>query len=195
MKKSILIPCLLWLVGCMPSPPMTVKPESGEQVVGDRLTVTLDGSWNHIYVPGQTADHWTIEGLPIDDLQIYSGIKDGQAIHPVVRGSSATPIVFHSTMQPDEIVSLFEGMLTRDGSTFQLVKSEPATFGGAKGYHFEFKVVRKVDSVELSGVGYGAVSNGELFSIVYVAPRMTFFGRYRDRVENIARGVRIKGAT
>ena len=193
MKKTILIPCLLWLAGCV-TPPTPVKPESGEQLVGDRLTITLDGSWNHIIAgPAQPADHWTMEGLPIDDLQIYSGIKDGQAIHPVVRGSSAKPMVFHSTMQPDEIVSLFEGMLTRDGSTFQLVKSEPATFGGIKGYHFEFKVVRKVDSVELSGLGYGAVSNGELFSIVYTAPRMTFFGRYQARVEGIAQGARIKG--
>jgi hypothetical protein len=194
MKKYPLILCFAWLAGCV-TPPTPVKPESGEQVVGDRLTVTLDGAWNHIYVPGQTAEHWTMEGLPIDDLQIYSGIKDGQAIHPVVSGSSAKPFVFHSAMQPDEIVSLFEGMLTRDGSTFQLVKSEPAMFGGAKGYHFEFKVVRKVDSVELSGVGYGAVSNGELFSMVYIAPRMTFFGRYQGRVDNIAHGARIKGAT
>ncbi|HET7765187.1 MAG TPA: hypothetical protein VFK92_08850 [Burkholderiales bacterium] len=192
MRKYILVPCFLWLAGCA-TPPTPVKPDSGEQLVGDRLTVTLDGSWNHIYIPGQAAEHWTMEGLPIDDLQIYSGIKDGQAMQPVARGSSATPAVFHSTMQPDEIVSLFESMLTRDGSTFQLVKSEPATFGGAKGYHFEFKVVRKVDSVELSGVGYGAVSNGELFSIVYIAPRMTFFGRYQARVENIAQGARIKG--
>ena len=134
-----------------------------------------------------------MEGLPIDDLQVYSGIKDGQAIHPIVSSSSEKPFVFHSTMLPDEIVSLFEGMLTRDGSTFQLTKSEPATFGGIKGYHFEFKLVRKVDSVELSGLAYGAVSNGDLFSIVYMAPRMAFFARYQERVESIVRVAKIRG--
>jgi hypothetical protein len=187
MKKYLLVPFAFWLAGCVPPP--VVKMDSGERPVGERLTVTLDGSWNSIRVQGPV-QHWTQEGLPIDDLQIYSGIKDGEAIHAV--SGSAKPFVFHSAMRPDEIVSLFEGMLTRDGSTFQLTKSEPATFAGVKGYHFEFKIVRKVDSVELAGLAYGAVSNGELFSVVYMAPRMTFFARYQGRVENIVRDARIK---
>ena len=191
MKKYLLMPLVVWLAACVTPP--SVMSESGEQLIGDRLVITLDGSWNHVTGgPVQAAQHWTMEGLPIDDLQVYSGIKDGEAIHSV-SGNSSKPFVFHSAMQPDEIISLFEGMLSRDGSTFQLTKSEPAMFGGIKGYHFEFKVVRKIDSVELAGLGYGAVSNGELFSIVYVAPRMTFFGRHEARVENIARGARIKG--
>jgi hypothetical protein len=129
--------------------------------------------------------------MPLDDLFVYSGIKDGEAIHAVT-SSSTQPFLFHSTMRSDEIISLFEGMLTRDGSTFELKKSEPATFGGVKGYHFEFKLVRKVDGVELAGLGYGAVNQGELFSIVYVAARMTFFAKHQERVENIVRGAKIK---
>jgi hypothetical protein len=188
MKKYLLLPFALWLTGCV-TPVMTMQ--SGEQGVGDRLVITLDGSWNRVRSTGP-AQQWTMEGLPIDDLYVYSGLKDGEAIHALGRGSSR-PFVFRSTMRPDEIISLFEGMLTRDGSKFQLTKSEPATFGGAKGYHFEFKLVRKVDGVELSGLGYGAVSNGELFAIVYLAPRLTFFARHQARVESIARGAVIKG--
>jgi len=187
MKKYLLLPFVLWLAGCV-TPVMTMQ--SGEQPVGDRLVIALDGSWNRIKTTGP-AQQWTMEGLPIDDLMIYSGLKDGEAIHAI--SGSAKPFVFHSVMLPDEIISLFEGMLTRDGSTFQLTKSEPATFGGVKGYHFEFKLVRKVDSVELTGLGYGAVSNGELFSVVYVAPRITFFARHQGRVENMVRGAQIKG--
>jgi hypothetical protein len=189
MKKYLLLPFALWLAGCV-TPVMTMQ--SGEQPVGERLVVTLDGSWNRVKSTGP-AEHWTMEGMPIDDLLVYSGLKDGEAIHAVSSSSSSKPFVFRSSMQPDEIISLFEGMLTRDGSTFQLTKSEPATFGGAKGYRFEFKLVRKVDSVELLGLGYGAVSNGELFSIVYVAPKMTFFSQHQGQVENIAHGARIKG--
>ena len=187
MKKYLLLPFALWFAGCV-TPAVTSL--SGEQAIGDRLVITLDGSWNRIRTNGP-AQQWTMEGLPIDDLYVYSGIKDGEAIHQV--SGSAKPFVFHSTMRSDEIVSLFEGMLARDGSTFELTKSEPASFGGIKGYHFEFKLVRKVDGVELAGLGYGAVSNGELFSIVYLAPRMTFFARHQSRVESIARDARIKG--
>ena len=192
MKKYLLVPLVLWLAGCVPPP---VKMESGEQALGDRFIITMDESWNRINVPGP-AQHWTMDGLPIDDLQIYSGIKDGEAIQTT--GDSRNPgqpFVFHSAMRADEIISLFEGALSRDGSTFQLTKSEPATFGGVKGYHFEFKLVRKIDGVELSGLGYGAVSNGELFSVVYLAPRMTFFARHQASVESIVSGARINVAS
>jgi hypothetical protein len=188
MKKYLLLPLVLCVAACA-TPFVTVQ--TGEQPVGDRLVIQLDGSWNRIKTNGP-AQQWTLEGLPLDDLFVYSGIKDGEAIHAVTN-SSAKPFLFHSTMRSDEIISLFEGMLTRDGSTFELKKSEPATFGGVKGYRFEFKLVRKVDGVEIAGLGYGAVSNGELFSIVYVAPRMTFFAKHQESVENIVRGAKIKG--
>jgi hypothetical protein len=95
-------------------------------------------------------------------------------------------------MHADQVVALFEGMLTRDGSTFKLVKLEPAAFGGEKGYRFEYALVRRGDGVQLSGIGYAAVSRSELFALVYQAPRMTFFSRHKDRVEGIARSARLK---
>jgi hypothetical protein len=95
-------------------------------------------------------------------------------------------------MQPDEIVSMFEGMLTRDGSRFTLVKLEPSPFGTGKGFRFEFELIRKLNSVRLLGIGYGAVSKGELFSIVYFAPRMTFFPRHISQVEKIGASARVK---
>jgi hypothetical protein len=49
-----------------------------------------------------------------------------------------------------------------------------------------------VDNVQLSGIGYGSVSKGELFAIVYLAPRLTFFSRHQGRVEQIARDARLK---
>ena len=87
---------------------------------------------------------------------------------------------------------LFRSVLALDGSQFQLTKLEPATFGGGKGFHFEYSLMRKVDGVTLSGMGYATVSKGELFALVYQAPRLTFFSRHKDRVEQIARSARVK---
>jgi hypothetical protein len=95
-------------------------------------------------------------------------------------------------MQPDQIVAMFEGMLTRDGSSFKLVKLEPATFGGEKGFRFEYSLIRRVDNVQLAGMGYAAVSKGELFALLYSAPRLTFFSRHQGRVDQIARSARLK---
>ena len=180
--------CLVVLAGCA----SVAKIDSGERTVGDRLVLTLDGAWNQVSAPNMgPAQVWTMEGLPIDQLLVYSGLKDGQAVHAESGGSQKKSFVFRSTMQADEIAALFEGMLTRDGSAFKLVKLEPAAFG-EKGFRFEYALTRKVDSVQLRGFGYACVSKGELFAILYQAPRLTYFSRYQGRVEQIARGAHLK---
>jgi len=188
MRKLLVVFALVALSGCA-----TVnKMESGNQNIGERMSLTLEGAWNHVALPGQgPGQTWTMEGLPVDTLLIYSGLKDGEAIHRPNAGGQKS-FNFRATMQPDEIVGLFEGFLALDGSQFQLTKLEPATFGGEKGFHFEYQLVRKLDGVTLSGMGYGTVSKRELFALVYQAPRLTFFSRHKDRVEQIARSARVK---
>jgi hypothetical protein len=197
MKKLLLLLLLCSLAACVSA----VKVESGERAVGERLVFNIDGAWNQINAPGiGPAQIWTMEGLPVDQLLVYSGIKDGEAISASgvnVAGNSSDSarksFNFRSSMQPDEIVSLFEGMLTRDGSTFKLDKLEPAKFGGGRGFRFDYSVTRKIDSVQLSGIGYATVDKGQLFAIVYLAPRLTFFPRHKAKVEQIAQSAKLKG--
>lgn len=174
------------------APVQTRKVESGERTIGDRLVVNLDGAWNHVSAPNMgPAQTWTMEGLPVDQLLVYSGIKDGEAVHAQASGSQRKSFSFRSDMQPDEIVAMFEGMFTRDGSTFKLAKLEPSGFGGGKGMRFEYALVRKVDGVQLSGMGFATVSGGELFAMIYMAPRLGFFSRHEARVEQIARSAKV----
>jgi hypothetical protein len=171
------------------------KVESGQQTIGGRLTVHLDGAWNRISAPGLgPAETWTMEGLPVDQLSIFSGLKDGEAIHDENRGGATRlkSFQFRSAMQPEDIAALFEGAYTRDGSRFNLLKLEPVTFGGIKGIMFDYALTRKIDNVQLSGVGYVAISRGELFAIVYSAPRLTFFSRHIAKVEQISASARIR---
>ena len=169
------------------------KVETGQRTVGERLSLTLEGQWNHVSLPNiGPAEIWTMEGLPIDQLRIYSGVKDGTAIDPTGPGADKKPINFRSSMRPDEIVGMFEAAVARDNSTFKLEKLEPVNFGGQRGFRFEFTFTRKLDGVVNSGFGYGAVNKGELFGLLYVAPRLSFFPRHKDRVEQIARSASIK---
>ena len=193
MRRLLLILIAFELTGCAAVTKID-KVESGQQKVGTRLEVTLDGAWNH-FQSAQTAPAsiWTMEGLPVDELRVYAGIKDGETIDagaPAVQG--VTKIPFRAGMQPDEIVGMFEGLYTRGGSSFKLDKLEPWSFGGEKGFRFEYTLTRKVDGVTLSGIGYSTVSKGELFALLYQAPRLTFFARHKDRVEQIARSARVK---
>jgi len=189
MKRLLAALAIAALVGCA----SVNKIESGDQNIGGRMSVHLEGAWNHVSAPGMgPAQTWTMEGLPVDQLLIYSGLRDGEAVH-AGGGGAAKSFSFRSTMQPDEVVTMFEGMLTRDGSSFKLAKLEPISFGGERGFRFEYALTRKEDNVVLSGVGYGTVNKGELFALLYFAPRLTFFDRHRGRVEQIARSARVKG--
>src|SRR5919204_549274 len=139
MKALVAALVVLALAGCA----TVQKVDSGEQSAGERLLVSLKGPWNRVSVPGMgPAQIWTMEGLPIDQLRIYSGIKNDEALAKAAPGSGRKDFVFRSSMQPDEIVSLFEGTFTRDGSSFKLTKLEPTPFGGGKGFRFEYTLIR-----------------------------------------------------
>ncbi len=189
MRALLIAFVLLTVAGCA----SVAKVESGEQAIGERLVIHLEGAWNHVKGPGAgPAQIWTMEGLPVDQLLIYSGVKNGDAIHEPDNSGKRKNFSFRADMQPDDVVAMFEGMFTRDGSTFKLAKLEPSSFGGQKGFRFEYLVTRKVDNVQLSGVGYGTVSKGELFALVYAAPRLGFFSRHQQKVEQIARSAKVK---
>lgn len=189
MKSLLSLFLVAVLAGC--TTVATKKVASGDNTVGERLQVSIEGAWNHITVPNMgPAQIWTMEGLPVDQLRIYSGVKDGEVIHDT-RNTNLKSFSFRSSMQSDELVSMFEGMLTRDGSTFQVTKVEPSGFGGGKGVRFEYAMVTKEDSLPLSGVGFATVNNGELFALLYSAPRLGFFPRHQARVEQIARSAKI----
>jgi hypothetical protein len=185
---------MLILAGVLAACATVSNIETGEQTIGERMLVTLEGPWNQLNVSGLgPALVWTMEGLPVDQLLVYSGIKNEDKVAAAAPGSAAgKDFLFRSSMQPDEIVALFEGMLTRDGSQFRLAKLEPVSFGGEKGFRFEYSLVRRRDNAQLSGVGFGTVSKGELFALLYHAPRLTFFPRHQPRVEQIARSARVK---
>jgi hypothetical protein len=167
---------------------------TGDVTLRERLTVTVDKAWNQFERGvGDNTPTWTQDGITVDALRFHVALKDGALIAPTPSEPKGTkPLAFRSTMQPAEIVGLFEAAFTRDGSTFQLERLTPQTFAGHPGFRFDFSAVRKYDEVRLKGVGWGTVRNGELFVISYTAPRLSFFDRHLASAEAIAKSARIK---
>lgn len=170
------------------------KVATGDTVLKNRLVVKVDTAWNQ-FDRGTDDDTptWTVEGITVDALKFYVGVKEGEAIAPPAPGQKGgVPLTFHAGMQPGDVVGLYQSLLTRDGSSFTLDKLEPAEFVGAKGFRFEYSVVRKTDDVRLRGVGYGAIRNGELFAITYSAPRLGFFAKHATQAEVLAKSARVR---
>lgn len=189
MKNILFVVLVAVLAGCG----SVRKVESGTVSVGERLTLHIEGNWNHLDFPGiRPAQLWTMEGVTVDELLIYAGIVDGQAMHPQPGANvKKQNVVFRSNMPLEEVVSMFESLLTRDQSAFKLTKVAPYPFAGKKGIRFEYERIRKTDSVVQNGIGFGAIDKGELFAMIYQAPRLTFFPRHKARVESIAKSVAV----
>jgi hypothetical protein len=192
MRRVFIVMVAALVAGCA----AMSKVEPGQQVVSDRLMVDLDGPWNRFNrsgLAGLDVPTWTVEGFTVDRLQFFVAIKDGEPIADRPKGArEQRPLTFHASMKAHEIVALFEGLYTQDGSTFTLDGIEPVSFVGGPGFKFSYTLVRRADDVKLSGVGYGAVQNAELTAIVYSAPRLGFFPRYRAQIEKMALGARLK---
>lgn len=180
----------LVLAGCA----QVTKVASGETVLKNRLSVTVTTPWNQFERGmGDNTPVWTIDGITVDALQFYVGLKDGELIAPTPsEPKGVLPLAFKASMQPADVVALYQGLWTRDGSSFTLDKLEPAEFAGQPGFRFEYQLVRKLDDVRLRGVGWGAVRNGELFLINYSAPRLGFFPRGIGQVEALVKTARLK---
>lgn len=171
-----------------------VQVSAGDVTVREKLTVTVDKPWNQFERGlGDNTPTWTQEGINVDALRFYVGIKDGELIAPTPpQDKAAKPLTFKSGMQPTEIVALYESLFSRDGSQFKLDRLSPDTFAGGPGFRFEFTSVRKTDEVTLRGVGWGAVKDGQLHLILFTAPRLAFFPRHAASAEAIARSARVR---
>jgi hypothetical protein len=167
------------------------KVEAGDQAAGD-LRFTANAGWNKISLKFGPAEQWSREGIFIDRLTIYSGVENDQTIHPLVNGDKSKPIKFSSQMKADQLVAMFEQLYRRDGSDFTLQKTEQADFAGKKAVRFEYQVIRKQANVRLLGLGYAVVENGKLYSMLYQAPRLTFFSREKQAVEQMMATAKLK---
>jgi hypothetical protein len=177
------------------APFQVARVPAGETLVGGRLQMQLDGPWNSLgTLVLSTATTWTVDGVTVDSLQFFVGIKDGEVVAPGQPGAKAQqPLTFKASMAPHEVVALYQTLWTRDGSSFTLDRLEPADFLGGKGFRFDYTLLRKADDVRLAGFGYALVKDKELFVIHYSAPRLGFFPRYRAQVERMALAARLKG--
>jgi hypothetical protein len=179
----------------------TISKVEGEQAVGERMTVQVTEAWNKVEFPGskQPFEIWTQEGVFLDQLRFWPGIKPGQAL--VVLPSSATPAgqkaprvpTYATGMSPDQLVALFEILYSNDGSAVTVTRVEPAVFAGATGVRFQFTIARKSDDLQLGGAGWVVVRGGELYAATFTAPNLAFWPKLLPKAEAVVKTAQIRG--
>jgi hypothetical protein len=201
MKKIVLaLLTVAALSGCM-----SVARMHGEQAVQGKLVVTVSEAWNKVHDPGDIDpfETWTREGLPLDHLRFWGGLKAGDALmtRPMVylrnedQRRQRVP-TFRAGLPPEKLVSLFEELYANSGAV-TVTKMDPVVFAGRKGVRFEFTLARRADDLTMRGVGWVAVkpdaANGdELYAATFVAPKLAFFDRLLPSAEAVVKTARIR---
>jgi len=192
-RRLLLVGLLAFLAGCAQVSKVAAVAD-GTVTVRDRLVVVVPDEWNQFERgPNPQATTWTHEGIFVDALTFWVGLKDGELIAPTPnQPSGLKPLAFKAGMQSAELADLLQGLWTRDGSVFTLESIEPHSFVGAAGFRLRYSLVRKIDEVRMRGTAWGAVRNGELFVVNFTAPHLTFYDRYLPRAEAIVQSARVK---
>jgi hypothetical protein len=190
----------LWLAVFLAACTSIARVE-GDQVVNGKLVVHVPAAWNKVTDPWENEpyDIWTQEGIPLDHLRLWGGVKSGKALvaKPTVlfrapgEKDPRYP-TFVSGLPPDKLVSLFEALYANEG-TVRITRVQPAVFAGEKGVRFEFTLARRADDLTLNGVGWAAEHKNELYAATFAAPRLTFFPKLLPMAEAVVKTARIRG--
>jgi len=192
MRRIPVCLALLLLTACV-KPVTWVGVSALPVALPGHFSVRGDAVWNRLDGgdPDTYDAWWTANGSSLDLLRFHTGIASGQ---PLIRSKAKTTkatAVFQASMQPEEIVELYEAYLTSGGSTFKRDKLAPAPFAGGNGFRFEYTLIRKADDVTLKGMGYGVVRKDTLYLMTFQAPRIHYYAALLPKVEEMAKTAQI----
>ena len=174
MKKTVLIVVTFLLSGCA-SAVFTPVATDGVRV-RERMEVQTDGDWNRFTPTGvKHREIWTQHGVTLDQLVFFAGVADGVPLDDLAPRERKAP-KFRASMSPEDVVGLVETMLAGSGGHFELRTLAPARVSEAPGFRFDFDYTGHDDEVERTGTAIGAIVDGRLYLMMYVAPR----GHYYD---------------
>ena len=177
----------------------------GEQVVNERLAVDVPQAWNKISDRWEIDpyDTWTQEGMPLDHLRFWGGVRPGQPLmtKPAMFSRAADAKerrvpTFRMGLTPEKLVNLFEELYST-AATVTITKMEPTVFAGQKGVRFEFSLVRRRDDLNMQGVGWVSVRpdpavGEELYAATFVAPKLAFYERLLPMAESVVKTARVR---
>ena len=160
--------------------------EPGRTQFDDEFSVSSKLAWSQLAFGERHV--WTINGTGLEAVWFYAGIEDGEALITNVDQDEDAPR-FDSDMRPNEVMELVVDSLGLIGS----VKVEgtglrPAAFGSATGFRFELTLQTQEGLIK-RGLAAGAVQDGKLQLIVYLAADLYYYDKYRNEVEGIVASV------
>ena len=160
----------------------------GRTQIGDEFSVGPTMAWSQAQFGERHL--WTINGVALEAIWFYAGIKDGEALI-VNAGADEDVPRFDADMRPNEVMELILDSLGRTG-TVNVAGSglRPAEFGSMKGYRFKLSLQTQ-EGLMKRGMAIGTIREQKLQLIVYLAADMYYYDRYLNEAERIFASVEV----
>ncbi|MEO7478422.1 MAG: hypothetical protein ABIT64_04220 [Lysobacteraceae bacterium] len=189
-RMTVLLLELALLSACA-SPGGTLQTAGSVDVFDMHLTTNL--SWARIKDPLQHDEIWTIDGMALNSLSIFSGIEPGQHVFMLGKARTSRPDGpwFRAGMRPEEIrdiiVAAMQGQKMVNITTDNL---RPQKFGAVDGLRFEF-TMSNADGLIYKGTVAAAETDGKLDVLLWKAPAEYYYGRDSAAVATMLDRMRI----
>ena len=192
-RSAALMLALFLLAAC--ASPGGVLQTAGSVDVFD-LRLQSDLAWARVKDPFQHEEIWTIDGMALNSLSIFSGIETGQHVFMLSRERSSRPDGpwFRAGMRPEEIRDVVVAAMT-DQKMVNITTSNlrPQTFGaasgGVEGLRFDFTMA-SADGLIYKGSVAAAERNGKLDLLLWKAPAEYYYDRDAAAVSRMLDGMR-----
>jgi hypothetical protein len=187
MRRRLRILCVLALAAALSSCAawtlVTPKPTK----LSGGLVLTPENEWSAAkYGVTQT---WTVHGPELEAISVVSGLADGKSMVPA--GYKEKMPLFRSGMAASEVAEMTVETLLRMGyGRVDLLGVRPESFAGHPGFRFDLDLT-SARGLDGSGFGAGAIVNGKLYMIVYRAPKLHYFERYKPAAEKLIASAQI----
>lgn len=164
---------------------------SGDATVFDmQLHSSLD--WSRIKT--RRNELWTIDGLALNRLLIFSKVKPGEHVFQAARERKSRPNGpwFRTGMRLDELQALVvDGFVDQAWVHVNASNSRPHDFGSVEGLRFDLEMTNP-NGLIYKGTAAVAERDGRLDVLVWLAPREYYHPRDVAAVEQMLDGLRFR---
>ena len=195
MLRTTVLIAALSLSGCQP---YTLAQTGQPVLVADSLMVTPSINWSR-YAIGN-AEIWTVNGPLLENVTFFTNVDKGDPLAPTSfwlklgappqkEGKMPT---FDPAMNALEIADLVRETYTRNGQqNFSYTGLAPQTFGGNKGFRFDFTFTTE-DGLNKQGMAAGALVNDKLHIAIYTGAAEHYFAKYKSAVDTLLSSLQIQ---
>ncbi len=163
----------------------------GEAIAFD---MRLDSSLDWARIKSRRSELWTIDGVGLNRLLIFSKVKPGEHVFQVVRERKSRPDGpwYRAGMRLDELQKLVaDGFIDQQWVGIETTNLRPHNFGTVEGIRFDVEMTNP-DGLIYKGTAAVVERNSFLNVLVWIAPKEYYHGRDVAAVDTMLDGMRFK---